>query len=191
MSNNYSPEATKLMAKIRKMTSRIGKAKQAGDGGAVANSRASRSKMLTTLADKFNLYYWIDDDGKSQFGPLEEANEKVDIEKIKAAALTDGLYDSIRALHKTLVKYESMPPEELKKFLTDTISKRISKESEMLHEVQEEAGDTKTDLAFLENDDKSEGIDWESLNEDNDTKDVKPSPEIEDDDEQTEETINE
>jgi hypothetical protein len=166
--SDYPQEAENWMSKVRKLTARIGKAKKDGDGGSTANYRDSRNKLLQSLADKYDIHYWVDEEGKSRFGSYDEAKENMDTEAIQIANATESLYGTLKNLDATKKKYESMEAQELKDFLVKTLTKQIEKCSTELHRIQEEAGQTKTDLSFLEEqDDAITGIDWDSLNDEN------------------------
>lgn len=153
-----------LKRRVRRLTKRIGMAKKDTDIGEIDNLRGQRNAFLKELAEKFDIYYWVDTEGKSCFGSLLQQREFYEnnpeaVKTLQGTQAMSELFLGRRKLMDRQKKIESMKSDEVKDFVTREMVDEKARLEKLINDIAKEIGEKEVEFDKLDEDDPLDGID--------------------------------
>jgi len=159
-----------LQKSIRRLTKRIGEALRQNDHNEAKNLRQQRGGFIKQLVEEFDLYYYIDADGKSAFGSLVEAQEHYDDpETKKRIAITEALTELFQGreyLRNRKTDLSAKTDADVKTQVLTEITDQMGRMEASLNELRKEVGKAPLDFGEIDaskDTDDLDGIDLSSL----------------------------
>lgn len=162
-----------LRKSIKRLTKKIGQALKTNDHNEAKNLRTQRGGFIKQLAEEFDEYFYIGEDGKSTFSDLADAQEHYsDPETKKRMAITEALteiFQGRKYLCGRKADFNSKTDAEVKAQVLKETTDQIGRMEGTLNELRKEIGKDPLDFDAVDasNDsDDLEGIDLSSLLDD-------------------------
>jgi len=159
-----------LRKNIRHYTKQIGLALKAYDHKDVSNLRLQRGKFMKALAEEFDEYFFVNKEGKSCFGTLEEAQEHYqdpdNRKKVAVAGAVSEVYQGREYLRQRYKTLNDMTPEKAQESVLGEISEQMKRMEKIINELLEDVGKPPIDFDEADaskDDDFLDGIDMSSL----------------------------
>jgi len=160
-----------IQKQIRRLTKKIGIAKNNHDYNEIANLRIQRDQFLKQLIEEYQLAYIIVD-GKTKFVSLEEAEQHYENPEVrKQIALTDAINQVCQEREKIISKlntFKDMAPEQVKETCVKGLSIELDNIENFANGLAKEIGKKPFDWKEIDKKKKEgynflEGIDISSL----------------------------
>jgi len=161
---------TSLQKSIRRLTKKIGQALSANDHNEAKNLRSQRGGFIKQLAEEFDEYFYIGENGKSTFSGFEEAKEYYeDPENKKRMAISDALTELFQGreyLRNRTIDLSGKTEAEVKKQIMQEMTDQMGRMEASLNELRKEVGKPPLDFGEIDankDNDDLKGIDFSSL----------------------------
>jgi hypothetical protein len=159
---------------IRRLTSEIGKARKDHSRAELDNRRTERANFARQLAEEFNEYFIIGDDGKTKFVPMEEAHEHYENpevrKRIQGGGIVQQVYEQRMWFKSQQLAFQAMSDADMRKAVDDLFGREVKERETYIHKVQKDIGEELIDFDVVdtraaESKKDLEGIDLSFLTE--------------------------